>query len=163
MVKSSIKLKSAVLATTLGLFLATTSYITTSNAATVKNGVACQKAGLKTKVGKKNYVCGNNPYVTPTKLTWMLSTCKQAGDLLAQARETEEMMLLQANIYGYKTLTELGNALGGQEKKDLDDLVKTITDGEAAMKNTLCKRGREVFILLFLLSTSIIHTNNIKL
>ncbi len=142
MVKSSRKLKSAVLATTLGLFLATTSYITTSNAATVKNGVACKKAGLKTKVGKKNYVCGNNPYVTPTKLTWMLSTCKQAGDLLAQARETEEMMLLQANIYGYKTLTELGNALGGQEKKDLDDLVKTITDGEAAMKNTLCKRGR---------------------
>jgi len=142
MVKSSSKLKSAVLATTLGLFLATTSYIATSNAATVKNGVACKKAGLKTKVGKKNYVCGNNPYVTPTKLTWMLSTCKQAGDLLAQARETEEMMLLQANIYGYKTLTELGNALGGQEKKELDDLVKTITDGEAAMKNTLCKRGR---------------------
>lgn len=142
MVKSSRKLKSAVLATTLGLFLATTSFVTTSNAATVKNGVACKKVGLKTKVGKKNYVCGNNPYVTPTKLTWMLSTCKQAGDLLAQARETEEMMLLQANIYGYKTLTELGNALGGQEKKDLDDLVKTITDGEAAMKNTLCKRGR---------------------
>jgi len=142
MVKSSRKLKSAVLATTLGLFLATTSFVTTSNAATVKNGVACKKAGLKTKVGKKNYVCGNNPYVTPTKLTWMLSTCKQAGDLLAQARETEEMMLLQANIYGYKTLTELGNALGGQEKKELDDLVKTITDGEAAMKNTLCKRGR---------------------
>jgi hypothetical protein len=142
MVKSSSKLKSAVLATTLGLFLATTSFVTTSNAATVKNGVACKKAGLKTKVGKKNYVCGNNPYVTPTKLTWMLSTCKQAQDLLAQARETEEMMLLQANIYGYKTLTELGNALGGQEKKDLDDLVKTITDGDAAMKNTLCKRGK---------------------
>jgi hypothetical protein len=52
------------------------------------------------------------------------------------------MMLQQANIYGYKTLTELGNALGGQEKKDLDDLAKTITDGEAAMKNTLCKRGK---------------------
>jgi hypothetical protein len=142
MVKNSGKFKSAVLATTLGLFLATTSYINTSNAATVKNGVACKKAGLKSKVGSKNYVCGNNPYVTPTRLTWMLTTCKQAGDLLAQARETEEMMLQQANIYGYKTLTELGNALGGQEKKDLDDLVKTITDGEAAMKNTLCKKGK---------------------
>ena len=142
MVKSSRKLKSAVLATTLGLLLTTTSFITTSNAATVKNGVACKKAGLKTKVGSKNYVCGRNPYVTPTKLTWMLSTCKQAGDLLVQARETEEMMLMQANIYGYKTLTELGNALGGQEKKDLDELVKIISDGEAAMKNTLCKRGK---------------------
>ena len=142
MVKNSRKLKSAVLATTLGLLLTTTSFITTSNAATVKTGVACKKAGLKTKAGSKNYVCGRNPYVTPTKLTWMLSTCKQAGDLLVQAKEAEEMMLMQATIFGYKTLTELGTALGGQEQKDINELVKTITDGEAAMKNTLCKRGR---------------------
>jgi hypothetical protein len=142
MVKNSRKLKSAVLATTLGLLLTTTSFITTSNAATVKTGVACKKAGLKTKVGSKSYVCGQNPYVTPTKLTWMLSTCKQAGDLLVQAKEAEEMMLMQATIFGYKTLTELGTALGGQEQKDINELVKTITDGEAAMKNTLCKRGR---------------------
>ena len=142
MVKSSSKLKSAVLATTLGLFLATTSFVTTSNAATVKNGVACKKAGLKTKAGSKKYVCAKNPYVKPTKLTWMLSTCKQAGSLLAQAREAEEMMLMQATIFGYKSLTELGTALGGQEQKDIDDLIKTITDGEAAMKNTLCKKGK---------------------
>ena len=142
MVKSSRKLKSAVLATTLGLLLTTTSAITTLNAATVKTGVACKKAGLKTKVGSKNYVCGRNPYVTPTRLTWMLSTCKQAGDLLVQAKEAEEMMLMQATIFGYKTLTELGTALGGQEQKDINELIKTITDGEAAMKNTLCKRGR---------------------
>ena len=142
MVKSSSKLKSAVLATTLGLFLATTSFVTTSNAATVKNGVACKKAGLKTKAGSKKYVCAKNPYVKPTKLTWMLSTCKQAGSLLAQAREAEEMMLSQATIFGYKTLTELGTALGGQEQKDIDDLIKTITDGEAAMKKTLCKKGK---------------------
>jgi hypothetical protein len=72
----------------------------------------------------------------------MLSTCKQAGDLLVQAKEAEEMMLMQATIFGYKTLTELGTALGGQEQKDINELIKTITDGEAAMKNTLCKRGR---------------------
>ena len=142
MVKNSRKLKSAVLATTLGLLLTTTSSITTANASTVKTGVACKKAGLKTKVGSKNYVCGRNPYVTPTKLTWMLSTCKQAGDLLVQAKEAEEMMLMQATIFGYKTLTELGTALGGQEQKDINELIKTITDGEAAMKNTLCKRGK---------------------
>jgi hypothetical protein len=142
MVKNSRKLKSAVLATTLGLLLTTTPFITTSNAATVKTGVACKKAGLKTKVGSKNYVCGRNPYVTPTRLTWMLSTCKQAGDLLVQAKEAEEMMLMQATVFGYKTLTELGTALGGQEQKDINELLKTITDGEAAMKNTLCKRGR---------------------
>ena len=142
MVKNSRKLTSAVLATTLGLLLTTTSFITTSNAATVKTGVACKKAGLKTKAGSKNYVCGRNPYVTPTKLTWMLSTCKQAGDLLVQAKEAEEMMLMQATIFGYKTLTELGTALGGQEQKDINELIKTIADGEAAMKNTLCKRGK---------------------
>ena len=142
MVESSRKLMSAVLATALGLLLTTTSAITTSNAATVKTGVACKKAGLKTKVESKNYVCGKNPYVTPIKLTWMLSTCKQAGDLLVQAKEAEEMMLMQATIFGYKTLTELGTALGGQEQKDINDLIKTIADGEAAMKNTLCRRGR---------------------
>jgi len=142
MVKNSRKLKSAVLATTLGLLLTTTSFITTSNAATVKTGVACKKAGLKTKVGSKNYVCGRNPYVTPTKLTWMLSTCKQAGDLLVQAKETEEMMLMQATAFGYKTLAELGTALGGQEQKDLNDLAKNVTDLQASMKNNLCRRGR---------------------
>jgi hypothetical protein len=142
MSKSATKAKPALIALTLGLLLSTTSVITAAEAATIKNGVACKKSGQKTKSGSKNYVCGKNPYVTPTKLTWMLSTCKQAQDLLIQAKEAEEMMLLQANIYGYKTLTELGNALGGQEKKDIDDLVKTITDGEAAMKNTLCRRGR---------------------
>lgn len=142
MTKKSIGLRNMALVATIGLFLVTTPVITSANATTVKNGIACKKSGLKTKVGSKSYVCGNNPYVTPTKLTWMLITCKQAGDLLTQARETEEMMLQQANIYGYKTLTELGDALGGKEKKDIDDLVKTITDGESAMKNTLCKRGK---------------------
>ncbi len=142
MVKVSNKARAAVVATAFGLFLATTSFAVTENAATVKHGVSCKKSGLKTKVGSKNYVCGKNPYVTPTKLTWMLSTCKQAQDLLVQLKDAEEMMMTQASIYGYKTLTELGDALGGQEKKDIDDLVKGITDAESAMKNNLCKRGR---------------------
>ena len=142
MVKVSHKARATVVATAFGLFLATTSFTVTANAATVKNGASCKKSGLKTKVGSKNYVCGKNPYVTPTKLTWMLSTCKQAQDLLVQLKDAEEMMMTQASIYGYKTLTELGDALGGQEKKDIEDLVKGITDAESAMKNNLCKRGR---------------------
>jgi hypothetical protein len=142
MTKTAAKTKPALIALTLGLLLSTTSVITAAEAATIKNGVACKKSGQKAKSGSKSYVCGKNPYVTPTKLTWMLSTCNQAQSLLTQARETEEMMLLQANIYGYKTLTELGNALGGNEKKELDNLTKTIIDGESAMKNTLCKKGK---------------------
>jgi hypothetical protein len=142
MTKTAAKAKPALIALTLGLLLSTTSVMTAAEAAKVKNGVACKKSGQKTKTGKKNYVCGKNPYVKPTKLTWLLSTCKQAGSLLAQAREAEEMMLSQATIFGYKSLTELGTALGGQEQKDIDDLIKTITDGEAAMKKTLCKKGK---------------------
>ena len=125
-----------------GLFLSTTAFVTTANAATAKTGVACSKTGAKAKVGKKSYVCGYNPYVTPTKRTWMLSDCKMANDLLIQLKEAEADMLLQANIFGYKTLTDLGNALGGQSQKDVDELVKSIADSEAAMKNTLCKKGK---------------------
>jgi parvulin-like peptidyl-prolyl isomerase len=142
MVKVSNKVKASVLAASFGLFLATTSFATSANAAKVKNGVTCKKSGIKTKVGSKNYVCGKNPYITPTKLTWMLSTCRQAQSLLVQLKDAEELMLTQASIYGYKTLTELGTALGGQEQKDIDDLAKGITDAESAMKNNLCKRGR---------------------
>ena len=125
-----------------GLFLSTTAFATTANAATVKNGVSCSKTGAKTTVGKKKYVCGYNPYVTPTKRTWMLSDCKMANDLLIQLKDAEEEMMLQANIFGYKTLTDLGNALGGQSQKDVEELVKSIADSEAAMKNTLCKKGK---------------------
>ena len=125
-----------------GLVLATTAFATTANAVTVKNGVSCTKTGAKTKVGKKSYVCGYNPYITPTKRTWMLSDCKLSNDLLIQLKEAEENMLIQANIFGYKTLTDLGNALGGKEQKDINELVKAITDSEAIMKNNLCKKGK---------------------
>ena len=129
MVKSSRKLKSAVLATTLGLFLATTSYIATSNAATVKNGVACKKAGLKTKVGKKNYVCGKNPYVTPTKLTWMLTGCPEAYDLYIEAKDQYGIFkdILSSSPEG---MTELGNL-----QKSMDSL-------DTLMKTQVCKRGK---------------------
>ena len=129
MVKSSNKLKSAVLATTLGLFLATTSFVTTSIAATVKNGVACKKAGLKTKVGKKNYVCGKNPYVTPTKLTWMLTGCPQAYDLYIEAKDQYGIFkdILSSTPEG---MTELGNL-----QKSMDSL-------DTLMKTQVCKKGK---------------------
>jgi hypothetical protein len=142
MVKNSNKTRSVAVAAAFGLFLATTAFATTANAVTVKTGVACSKTGAKTKVGKKSYVCGYNPYVTPTKRTWMLTDCKLANDLLIQLKDAEEEMMLQANIFGYKTLTDLGNALGGQSQKDVDELVKSIADSQAAMKNTLCKKGK---------------------
>jgi hypothetical protein len=129
MVKNPGKLKNLVLATSFGLMLATTSFVTTSNAATVKNGVACKKAGLKTKVGKKNYVCGQNPYVTPTKLTWMLTGCPEAYDLFIEAKDQYGIFkdILSSSPEG---MAELGNL-----QKSMDSL-------DTLMKTQVCKRGK---------------------
>ena len=108
MVKASNKVRASVLAATFGLFLATTSFATTSSAATVKNGVACKKLGQKTKSGSKTYYCEKNPYVTPTKNTWTLASCLDANDLYIEAKEQYEVFkdILSGSPEG---VTELGN------------------------------------------------------
>jgi len=128
MVKVSNKARAAVVATSFGLFLATTSFAVTANAATVKNGVSCKKSGLKTKVGSKSYVCGKNPYVTPTKLTWMLKSCPEAYDLYVEAKDQYGIFkdILSSSPEG---LTELGNL-----QKSMDSL-------DVLMKTKVCKRG----------------------
>jgi hypothetical protein len=128
-----------VIASTLGLFLAT-SVITPASAATVKTGTACKKVGQTVKVGSKTYVCGKNPIVTPTKNTYMLKTCRDTNAIYRTVKSTYDDMLEQANIFGYATLTDLGNALGGQEKKELDTLEKTVVDTQALIAK-LCKKG----------------------
>ena len=142
MVKASNKVRASVLAATFGLVLATTSFATTSSAASVKNGVTCKKSGLKTKVGSKNYVCGKNPYITPTKLTWMLSTCKLANDNYLDVKENFDFLSDLAKNNNYTSLQAMGDSLGGESKKDIDELVQLVTATESAMKNTLCKRGK---------------------
>ena len=142
MVKASNKVRASVLAATFGLFLATTSFATTSSAATVKNGVACKKSGLKTKAGNKNYVCTKNPYVTPTKLTWTLSTCKQANDNYVDVKENYDFLSDLAKSNNYTSLQAMGDSLGGDSKKDIDELVQLVSATESAMKNTLCKKGK---------------------
>jgi hypothetical protein len=126
-------------ASTLGLFLAT-SVITPASAATVKTGTACKKVGQTVKVGSKIYVCGKNPIVTPTKNTYMLKTCRDTNAIYRTVKSTYDDMLEQANIFGYATLTDLGNFLGGQEKKELDTLEKTVVDTQALLIR-LCRRG----------------------
>jgi hypothetical protein len=128
-----------VIASTLGLFLAT-SVITPASAATIKTGSACKKVGQTVKVGSKTYVCGKNPVVTPTKNTFMLRACRDTNALYRTVKSAYDDMLEQANIFGYKTLTDLGNALGGQEKKDLDTLEKTIVDTQGLLAKQ-CRLG----------------------
>ena len=128
MVKASNKAKASVLAATFGLFLATTSFATTSSAATVKNGVACKKLGQKTKSGSKTYYCEKNPYVTPTKNTWTLASCLDANDLYIEAKDQYDVFkdILSGSPEG---LTELGNL-----QKSMDSLT-------VLMKTKACKKG----------------------
>jgi hypothetical protein len=132
-------LRKIIVASTLGLFLAT-SVVTPASAATIKTGTACKKAGQTVKVGSKTYICGKNPIVTPTKNTYMLKACRDTNTLFRTVKSAYDDMLEQANIFGYKTLTELGNALGGQEKIELENLDKTIADAQAALARQ-CRRG----------------------
>jgi len=128
MLKASNKVRASVLVATFGLFLATTSYATSANAATIKNGVACKKLGLKTKSGSKTYYCEKNPYVTPTKNTWTLSSCLDANDLYIEAKDQYEVFkdILSASPEG---VTELGN------------LQKSIDSLDVLMKTKTCKKG----------------------
>ena len=128
MVKASNKVRASVLAATFGLFLATTSFATTSSAATVKNGVACKKLGQKTKSGSKTYYCEKNPYITPTKNTWTLASCLDANDLYIEAKDQYEIFkdILSSAPDG---LAELANL-----QKSTDSLV-------VLMKTKVCKKG----------------------
>ena len=128
MVKGSNKVRASVLAATFGLLLATTSFTSSANAATVKNGVACKKDGLKGKAGSKRYVCGKNPYVTPTRLTWMLTSCPEAYDLYIEAKDQYGIFkdVLSSSPDG---LAELANL-----QKSMDSL-------DVLMKTKVCKRG----------------------
>ena len=128
MVKATNKVRASVLAATFGLLLATTSFATSANAVTIKNGVACKKDGLKGKAGSKRYVCGKNPYVTPTKLTWMLTSCPQAYDLYIEAKDQYGIFkdVLSSSPDG---LAELANL-----QKSMDSL-------DVLMKTKVCKRG----------------------
>jgi hypothetical protein len=128
MVNVSHKARIAVLASAFGLFLATTTCAISADAATVRNGVSCKKSGQKTKVGSKNYVCGKNPYVTPTKLTWMLTSCPDAYGLYIEAKDQYGIFkdILSTSPQG---LTELSNL-----QKSMDSL-------DILMKTKVCKRG----------------------
>ena len=128
MLKASNKVRASVLAATFGLFLATTSFVTTSSAATVKNGVACKKLGQKTKSGSKTYYCEKNPYVTPTKNTWTLASCLEANDLYIDSKDQYGIFkdILSTSPEG---LAELANL-----QKSMDSL-------NVLMKTKACKKG----------------------
>ena len=122
-------MKRKVFAVVAGSILGASLMVVPSQAAKVKNGVACSKANATTKVGSKVYRCGKNPYVKPTKLTWTLRGCFTANALLKDARSQYE---------DWKDLAKLAGADG---EKTLMELQTSITELENTMKNEVCKRG----------------------
>jgi len=128
-----------VTASTLGLFLAT-SVVTPASAATIKTGTACKKAGQTVKVGKKTYACGKNPIVTPTKRTWMLKACYDISRSYAAVRPTYDEMFELAKNNNLASLTDLGNVVGGSEKKFIDDLVAVVDQAQVRIPVD-CRRG----------------------
>ena len=129
MVKASNKVRASVLAATLGLLLATTSFATASNAASVKNGVACKKAGLKNKSAGKSYVCDKNPFVTPTKLTWTLTQCPQTYELYVDSKDQ------------YEIFKDILSSAGAEGQAQATSLLKGISNLEVLMKTKVCKKG----------------------
>jgi len=129
MTRTVVKAKLALISLTIGLLLSTTSVITATEAATVKNGVACTKLGQKIKTGQKNYVCGKNPYVTPKKSTWMLTDCPQAYELYVEAKDQYGIFkdILSVSPEG---LAELAN------------LQKSMNSLDTLMKTQICKKGK---------------------
>ena len=109
----------------LGAFMVTVP----AQAATVKNGVKCAKAGITTKVGTKVYRCGKNPYVKPASLTWTLRGCFTANALLKDARSQ------------YEDWKDLAKLAGAEGEKTLQDLQTSITELETMMQNEVCKKG----------------------
>ena len=121
-------LRKIVIASTLGLFLAT-SVVTPASAATIKTGSACTKAGSTKKVGSKTYVCGKNPFVTPTKNTFMLKACYDGYDVYLQAKE------------GYDSYKDLAPLIGAEGQAQLDELKKSMDSIYSTLRTKACKRG----------------------
>ena len=121
-------LRKIVIASTLGLFLAT-SVVTPASAATIKTGTACKKAGQTVKVGSKTYVCGKNPVLTPTKNTYMLKACYDGYDVYLQARD------------GYDSYKDLAPLIGAEGQAQLDELKKSMDSIYSTLKTKACKKG----------------------
>ena len=128
MIKILNNTKPLFIAIVLGLLLSATTVISSVEAATIKNGVSCKKSGLKAKSGVKRYICGKNPYVNPTRLTWMLTSCPEAYELYTEARDQYGIFkdILSTSPEG---LTELANL-----QKSMDSL-------DSLMKTKVCKSG----------------------
>jgi hypothetical protein len=121
-------LRKIIIASTLGLFLAT-SVVTPASAAKIKTGTSCKKAGQSVKVGKEIYVCGKNAFVTPTKNTYMLKACRDGYRVYLEAKD------------GYDSFKDLAPLAGAEGVAQLDELKKSMDSIYSTLQTSACKRG----------------------
>jgi hypothetical protein len=122
-------MKKSVSAVTLLVLIFSALMPNASNAATIKNGVNCPKAGANAKVGSKSYRCAKNPYVKPTQNTWTLRGCLTAYALWKSSKEE------------YADWADLAKLAGAEGQKTMDELQASIADLETTMKDVACKKG----------------------
>jgi hypothetical protein len=135
MVTVSRKIKLGLCSVVLGFMLLTSAAITSAEASVIKasvikNGLACKKLGQTTKSGSKRYVCGKNPYVTPSKLTWMLRECPQTFELYSDSKDQ------------YEIFKDILSSSGADGMAEAEKLLKGISDLEVLMKTQVCKKGK---------------------
>lgn len=126
-------IRKIVIASTLGLFLAT-SVVSPASAATVKTGAACTKAGKTQKVGSKTYLCGKNPFVTPTKNTWALKTCLEGYESYMSIKD--DLIPQAVDMLGL-----LDGADKATQQTEIDKMTSDNVLVLNALKTKWCKKG----------------------
>ena len=111
------------------IFLSNFMLTPSSDAVTIKNGVACNKANATVKVGSKLYKCAKNPYVTPTKRTWTLTGCLTAYALWKDSKQQ------------YEDFKDIAKLAGAEGEKTMNELQASINSLEITMKTQACKKG----------------------
>jgi hypothetical protein len=91
--------------------------------------MACKKEGQKGKAGIKSYVCDKNPYVSPTKLTWTLTSCLDTNDLFIEAKDQYKI---------FKSIL----SVPPEGLAEFNNLQKSSASLETLMKNQVCKKDK---------------------
>jgi hypothetical protein len=129
MIKTSNSAKPLFVALVLGLLLSTT-FISLTEAATIKNGVSCEKSGQTAKSGSNRYICGKNPDVSLSKLSWMLRECPQSYELFVESKEQ------------YEIFREILASSGVEGQAEASKLLKVISVLESPLKSQVCNRDQ---------------------
>jgi predicted nucleic acid-binding Zn-ribbon protein len=142
------------------LVAGTVTAVPASAAGKISNGVACSKAGAKTKVAGYSYQCAKNTLVKNSKLTWLSVEClsaitsynnavKAQRDLANAAAQTAELdtQLTTANDALAKTSAALDAAKAQITKSRATLNVTTNPAEKQALASAITKLANAILVL----------------